>query len=126
MAPLSDLAHEGCENCIDHQSITLLIKQHDKRMGEVEDLAEGTARNSSNIEGRINTFTWVIGLVFFLFCSMAFYGVVQIDKFKTIYMEGAIETSEALNSLASEVEIQSAAVEAVTREVTLLKISNKN
>lgn len=71
----------------------------------------------SNLEGRLNTFIWIIGVSFFLLCSIAFYGNVQSDRFKDLYMADARENTLILAELRSNVLISTSHIEDIRDDI---------
>ncbi len=91
--------------CNEHSGIKLLVAQHAKRIDDLETMALDVSTDVGNIEGRVSTFIWVIGLTFFLLCSVAFYGVVSLNKFKEVYIEDAVSHKDNVSKLSAAIEL---------------------
>lgn len=116
----------NCEQCEEHKTTVMLVEQHRERISQVEDLTIDISKDISNLEGRVNMFINIMGVIFFLLCSMAFYGVIQIDKFKDLYMSNTIEINKTMEDLNSTVKISGERIKAIKGEVEELKeINNK-
>lgn len=61
------------------------------------------SNDNSNLEGRVTIFIWIVGLSALLVCSIAFYGILQLDKFKDVYMEDTKEAISVISNLTTSV-----------------------
>ena len=107
--------------CSEHKTTDLLLKQHSERLHGVEKMTIDISNDISNLEGRVNTFIWIIGVAFFLLCSIAFYGAIQIDRFKTMYMEDTIAMNKALFKLTATVTTSTERIDDVKEELKKVK-----
>ena len=113
---------DNCDKqCGDHKSTVMLLEQHSERIGAVENMAVDVSVDISNLEGRVNTFIWIIGGAFFLLCSMAFYGVVQIDRFKDMYLDTTVAIHKVITEIKSAVEVTSNSVDDLSEEIEEIK-----
>ena len=92
--------------CADHGTTAMLVKQHEERIGHVEDLAVERSNDMANLEGRVTMFIWIVGIVFMMLCSIAFYGLVQVNEFKDIYRTETLQVNKAINNLAATIQLQ--------------------
>ncbi len=113
---------EDCnKQCGDHKTTELLLTQHTERLHDVENMAVDFSVDISNLSGRVNTFIWIIGCAFFLLCSMAFYGVVQIDRFKDMYLTSIVTIHKAITEVKSTVDTTSKTVDDLKEEIEEIK-----
>lgn len=118
----SPCGNDDCDRvCSDHKTMDLLIEQHGERISSVEDMSIDISNDISNLEGRVNMFIWVIGLVFMVLCSIAFYGTVQINNFKDIYLEDTVAMNKAISELKTTVDISAERIKDVKKEVKDIK-----
>lgn len=89
--------------CRDHGKTTLLVEQHDERVGIVEGTIDLMGRDIAKMEGRLNSFIWVLGLVFGTILVLAFYGSLQMAQFKDIYMDDTIKGNKTLAEMTSSI-----------------------
>lgn len=109
---------DGCDKtCADHGKNSLLIQQHQERLAIQDEVSREIGNDISNIEGRVNTFIWIIGIVFMLLVTLAAYGSVQISQFKDVYMGDAIANKEAIAKLTTKVEISNAKIVNVVADI---------
>ena len=101
MAPLPSPA--DCDTCAEHQATKLLIKQHEDRLHDLEEHYMDISNDNSNLEGRVTMFIWIVGLSALLVCSIAFYGILQLDKFKAVYMADTRASMDVINELTTSV-----------------------
>lgn len=101
MAPLPKSS--ACDTCPEHQTTQLLLKQHQERLHDLEEHYMDISNDNSNLEGRVTIFIWIVGLSALLVCSIAFYGILQLDKFKDVYMEDTKEAISVISNLTTSV-----------------------
>lgn len=102
MAPIP--TKSDCDTCPEHLATKLLLKQHEERLHDVEEHYMDISNDNSNLEGRVTIFIWIVGLSALLVCSIAFYGILQLDKFKAVYMADIKESIEITGELSSNVK----------------------
>ncbi len=103
--------------CSEHGSIKLLVEQHEKRIDDLETMTLDISTDVGNIEGRVTTFIWVIGLTFFLLCSVAFYGVIQINVFKDVYIKDSFEQKQSISKLSTSVELTNYKMATISKDI---------
>jgi len=115
--PISD-CKDTCEN---HQAAMLLVKQHEERIHQCEEHFMDISNDNSNLEGRVTIFIWIIGLAALLVCSIAFYGIIQLDAFKKVYMADTRKIDNSINALTVRVETVNYTVGKISEEVNGMK-----
>lgn len=115
---LCDTCDKKCE---DHSKNNLLISQHANRISDVEKNIDLINYDSSNTEGRLNMFIWAVGLVFMLIVSVAFYGVLQLNDFKSIYTEDNKSSIEVISELSANIKITNSNMSNIKDDVDELK-----
>lgn len=98
---------DGCnKQCDFHAKHDLLLEQHGQSITRMEENQVDLREDLSNIEGRVMMFTWIIGISFVILCSIAYYGTLQIGRFKDRYTAESIEYHKALNELTTAIKVQ--------------------
>ena len=101
---MSDYCEKCDKECTNHGTMELLVKQHDERIGTVEGTIDEMGRDIAKMEGRLNSFIWVLGLVFSTLVALSFYGSLQVGKFKDVWTTQTINTNKTLESIKADMD----------------------
>lgn len=107
--------------CKDHGKTTLLVQQHNERIGTVEGTIDLMGRDIAKMEGRLNSFIWVLGLVFGTILILAFYGSLQMAQFKDIYMDDTIKGNKVLSEMKSSVKSLNKDINSMNEDIKALE-----
>lgn len=105
------------KKCADHGEMSTLVSQHETKINDIEGMSIEISNDINNLEGRVNLFIWIMGLVFMLLVSTAFYGVIQINKFRDVYMEDTITKMKAASDLERTVDRSATKISHLTAQM---------
>ena len=92
------------KRCSDHATKDLIIGQHGDRINSIEISVDSISNSVSKIEGRNNAFTWITGVMIFALCSIATYGVFQLNDYRDKHTIVTMKMLETLAVIKTEVK----------------------
>lgn len=103
---MSKITSEGSTcRCENHKTHKLLLDQHELKIGTTESMVDDVSNTLSSLNGKLNIFTWVIGILFTVMCVVSSYGVIQLSHFKDSYRIEVSKYYNDINDLKSRIYV---------------------